>query len=63
MCELNAERYNPATDVWEAYEIPNVPCLGAFAWTSFGKDSGKMIILGGTDGDLIQESMWIVDFK
>lgn len=55
MATLNAERYNPAADTWEEFEIPNIPSLGAFAWTTYGKDSSKIIILGGTDGDLIQE--------
>lgn len=63
MPTINAERYDPATDNWENFEIPDIPSLGAFAWTTLGKDSSKMVILGGTDGDLIQESMWVVDFK
>lgn len=63
MATVNAERYDPAADAWEKYEIPNIPSLGAFAWTRMGKDSSTLVILGGTDGDLIQESMWTVDFK
>ena len=53
MATVNAERYDPVTDVWEKYEIPDIPSLGAFAWTQLGKDSSKILILGGTDGDLI----------
>lgn len=63
MPAINAERYDPAKDIWEKYEIPNIPSLGAFAWTQLGKDSSKVVILGGTDGDLIQENMFIIDFK
>jgi len=55
IAELNCERYNPKSDLWESFEIPNIPSLGAFAWTRLGEDSSKMIILGGSDGDLVQE--------
>ena len=36
MATINAERYDPQADVWEKYEIPDVPSLGAFAWTQLG---------------------------
>jgi len=62
IAELNCERYNPKSDVWESFEIPNIPSLGAFAWTRLGEDSSKMMILGGSDGDLIQEGQWTIDF-
>jgi len=58
-----AEKYNPIEDSWEKIEIPHIPSLGAFAWTPKGKNTSEMIILGGTDGDVIQEAMWIIDFK
>lgn len=58
-----AEKYDPVADSWEKIEIPNIMPLGAFAWTPKGKDSSEIIILGGTDGDVIQESMWTIDFK
>jgi N-acetylneuraminic acid mutarotase len=63
MPTINAEKYNPITNTWENIEIPNIPSLGAFAWTPKGKNSSEIIILGGTDGDVIQESMWTIDFK
>ena len=60
---INAERYDPATNTWDKFEIPNIPSLGAFAWTSKGKGSSEIIILGGTDGDVLQDGMWTIDFK
>ena len=63
MPAVNAEKYDPVSNVWEKIEIPHIPSLGAFAWTPKGKDSSEIIILGGTDGDVLQESMWIIDFK
>ena len=63
MATINAERYDPVKDIWDQYEIENIPSLGAFAWTQLGSDSNEVVILGGTDGDLIQESMWVIDFK
>lgn len=63
MATVNAERYDPVTNVWENFEIPNIPALAAFAWTPLGKGSSEIIILGGTDGDVLQDGMWHVDFK
>lgn len=62
------EKYDPKIDKWEAYEIKGAPHLAAFGWTTvppFDKhgDSGRILILGGTDGDLIQEEQYLIDFK
>lgn len=62
------ERYDPKLDKWEDFEIKNAPPLAAFSWTlipPFDKngDSPKMLIMGGTDGDLIQDNQYIIDFK
>jgi len=63
MPTITAEKYNPIANTWENIEIPDIQPLGAFAWTPKGKNSSEIIILGGTDGDVIQESMWTIDFK
>lgn len=63
MCSNPAERYDPKADKWEVLEIPNAPQLAAFSWTRLGDNSSKIIILGGTDGDLCQETQWTIDFK
>jgi hypothetical protein len=55
------ERYCATTDVWEKIEIAKAPLVAAFAWTPLSK--GKIMILGGTDGDVLQESNWIIDFE
>lgn len=47
------ERYDPVADKWEVIEIENTPQLAAFAWTTKGANSGQMLVLGGTDGNLI----------
>ena len=62
------EKYDPWQDKWEVHEIKAAPPLAAFSWTlvpPFDKngDSSKMLIMGGTDGDLIQEDQYLIDFK
>lgn len=47
------ERYDPKKNAWEEYEIKGAHGLAAFGWTPMGEESGKMLILGGTDGDVI----------
>lgn len=44
-------------------KVEGVPHLAAFAWTPKGVNTGKMLVLGGTDGNLIQESSYEIDFK
>jgi N-acetylneuraminic acid mutarotase len=55
------EKYDPATDKWEKIEIAGSPCLAAFAWCSI--DKAQIMVLGGTDGDLLQEGTWVIDFE
>ena len=50
-----AERYDPIEDKWELFEIKNSPSVAAFSWTKLGKNSNKIMILGGTNGDLTQD--------
>jgi N-acetylneuraminic acid mutarotase len=59
--EQLTEKYCATTDVWEKIEIANAPPLAAFAWTPLS--NGKIMILGGSDGDLLQDGNWIIDFK
>ena len=61
MPNFNAERFDAKANKWESFEIANCPTIAAFGWTSLG--DGKMMVLGGTDGDVMQESQWLIDFK
>ena len=63
ICQTATERYDPRADKWEQFEIANAPPLAAFAWTKLGSSSGQILVLGGTDGDLCQETQWVIDFK
>lgn len=56
------ERYDPKLDKWETIKIENSFPLGAFGWTVLDSPE-KIMIVGGTDGDMLQENCWIVDFK
>lgn len=53
MAAINAERFDPVTNKWDKFEIQNIPSLAAFAWTSKGKGSSEIIVLGGSDGDVL----------
>jgi N-acetylneuraminic acid mutarotase len=55
------ERYNPINDKWEVLEIQNATELAAFAWCQMG--NSEIYILGGTDGSIIQEAGYKLDFK
>ena len=62
--DVLAEKYDAANDKWEKIEIKGAPPLAAFSWTTLGpKNPGKIMILGGSDGDLLQDSIYIIDFK
>lgn len=62
------EKYDPNTDKWDEHEIKGAFPLAAFGWTALPPydnkgESSRILILGGTDGNLIQEDQYIVDFK
>lgn len=57
----NTERYDPKLDKWETIEIKNSPTLGAFLWSKI--NNNQILILGGTNGDIMDDSTWIIDFK
>lgn len=48
---------------WESIEINNAPSIAAFGWTTIGPKGDKMLIVGGTDGYVIQQETWTIDFK
>ena len=55
------EKYDATADKWEKIEIAGAPSLAAFACCPVGK--GQIMILGGSDGDLLSEASWIIDFE
>ena len=58
-----AERYDPIEDKWENLIINNSPSVAAFSWTKLGKNSNKIMILGGTNAWMTQDYSCIIDFK
>ena len=59
--EPNTERYDPKLDSWEKIYIEDSPSLAAFSWSKINKN--QILILGGTNGDVMDNSSWIIDFK
>ena len=55
------ERYMPMKNAWEVINIAQAPRLATFAWCTL--DEGKICVLGGTDGFLLNSDMYILDFK
>jgi len=55
------ERYMPIKNAWEVINIAQAPRLASFAWCKL--DEGKICILGGSDGCLLNSDMFIVDFN
>ena len=53
------ERYMPEENVWMQMTIPNPPQLAAFSWCVA---DDKLIILGGSDGNLLNSDFFIVNF-
>ena len=60
MTKTIIEKYQPTLDVWTEISIPNVPSLAAFSWT--GTDDGRLIILGGSDGNILTSDLIILNF-
>ena len=63
LATIVAERYDPGQDAWEEIAVNGAPPLAAFGWTSLAAGSGQILVLGGTDGDVIQQDVWTIDFK
>ena len=47
--------------MWEVFVIPNAPKLAAFSWAK-GADEGEIFVLGGTDGNILQTELHLIDF-
>lgn len=41
-------------------EIKNAPQIAAFGWTKLSE--GQIAVFGGSNGDLLVEDLWIIDF-
>ena len=54
------EIYKGRENVWEVFEIPNAPKLAAFSWTAAVE--GEIFVLGGTDGNILQTELHLIDF-
>jgi N-acetylneuraminic acid mutarotase len=48
-----AEKYDPAQDKWESIEIAGGTPVGCFGFCPLAPNSGEILILGGTDGDML----------
>ena len=55
LATILAEKYDPATNQWEELEIEGGNPIAAFGWTPLAADTGELLILGGTDGDVLQD--------
>jgi hypothetical protein len=54
------EQYIPRENIWKTISIDNTPSLGAFSWCVAGR---KLIVLGGTDGNLLSSDIFELSFK
>ena len=43
--------------------ISSAPKLAAFSWCPIIGQKGAIAVLGGTDGTLMSEELWLIDFK
>jgi hypothetical protein len=55
------ERYMPLKNEWEILKISQAPMLAAFSWCPL--DEGSIVVLGGSDGSLLNSDMYVIDFK
>ena len=65
LAETTIERYQPKADVWEPITIAAAPRLAAFSWARLGSKptDSKMVIFGGSDGNITLQDFHIVDFN
>jgi N-acetylneuraminic acid mutarotase len=61
LASMPIERFMPASNEWEELKIVGVPRLAAFSWCKI--DEGSIVVLGGSDGNLLSSDMMIIDFK
>ena len=55
------EKYDPKTDQWTDVIFKDAPSLAAFSWTYISET--KIIVLGGTNGSMISQNVYIIDFE
>ena len=48
-----ADKYDPAQDKWETIEIEGATPVACFGFTPLAPNTGELLILGGTDGDML----------
>lgn len=53
------EKYMPQEDIWLSVTIPNTPSLAAFSWCA---TPDSLIILGGSDGNLLNSELFVISF-
>jgi hypothetical protein len=53
------ECYSPTTNEWSEILIPNAPSLAAFSWCV---TDDRLIILGGSDGNLLNSDLIEINF-
>jgi N-acetylneuraminic acid mutarotase len=56
------ERYDSSANIWSNIVIEGAPNLSAFGWSE-GATSSELFILGGSDGSILNESLYKIDFK
>jgi N-acetylneuraminic acid mutarotase len=60
LVDIDCERYDPILNEWEEITIANAPKLAAFGWTLVNPHT--MLILGGTNGSILTNEMYLIDF-
>lgn len=62
LCSAVCEKYDPKANTWSTVEIKGEASpLACFGWTCIGE--GRYLLFGGTDGNVLQSTTYIVDFK
>ena len=61
LASVNVERFTVAGDSWATETINMAPKLAAFSWCQMG-DSSSIAIVGGTNGDIMTDETFVIDF-
>lgn len=56
------ERYDSQTNTWSSFIVEGTPKLSAFGW-SLGLQNHEIYILGGSDGGVLQSTLWKIDIN
>ena len=62
LAQITVEQYTIASDVWSTIAISTAPKLAAFSWCQMG-DTAQLAIVGGTNGDIQSDEMYIMDLQ